>query len=94
MSSFDDIISRPLADLIEPDPLKLDSQQARAARLRIALDLADAGMDMMWQSLRRRHPGESVADIDRRLLEWLRHRPGAEFGDAWGRPALESLRDA
>lgn len=60
-----------------------------AERLRIALDLHDAGVEMMRQNLRRRHPGASDQEIERLLLAWLRERPGAEHGDAVGRPRRE-----
>ena len=55
-----------------------------AARLRIALELHDAGVAMMRQNLRRRHPDADEDEIERRLIEWLHTRPGAEFGDAAG----------
>jgi hypothetical protein len=57
-----------------------------AERLRIALDLHDAGVEMMRQNLKRRHPGADEAEIERLLLAWLHERPGAEHGDAVGRP--------
>jgi hypothetical protein len=38
----------------------------------------------MRQNLRRLHPDASDAEIDRRLGEWIQHRPGAEDGDAVG----------
>ena len=40
----------------------------------------------MRQNLRRRHPEADEAEIERGLAAWLRHRPGAEHGDAVGRP--------
>lgn len=57
-----------------------------AERLRIALDLHDAGVEMMRQNLRRRHPGADEQEIERLLIAWLHERPGAEHGDAVGRP--------
>ncbi|MFZ5469763.1 MAG: hypothetical protein ACOZIN_10030 [Myxococcota bacterium] len=60
-------------------------RQAAEARLRIALELFEAGVDMMRQNLRRRFPTESDAQIEGRLSAWLRERPGAEYGDAEGR---------
>lgn len=62
-------------------------EDARAAeKLRIAFELFEAGLALMRQNLRRRHPEESEAEIDARLSAWLRERPGAEHGDAEGRP--------
>jgi hypothetical protein len=57
------------------------SETTPAARLRIALDLCDLGIALMRQNLRRRHPGESAVEIERRLRAWLRDRPGAVDGD-------------
>jgi len=55
-----------------------------AERLRCALDMHEAGVALMRQNLRRRHPDASEAQIDERLAEWLATRPGAEFGDCPG----------
>jgi hypothetical protein len=55
-------------------------------RLAIALELADLAVAMMAQKLRREHPDASAEEIERRFRDWLRTRPGAEHGDAWGRP--------
>jgi len=71
----------PLRSLPEPE--------ATAARLRLALDLADAGIEMMRARLRRENPLASPEQVDALLREWLRRRPGAEHGDGWGRPAPE-----
>ena len=43
-----------------------------AARLRATLELHQAGVDLMRQNLRRRHPEESEAQIAARLEAWLR----------------------
>lgn len=43
---------------------------------------------MMRQNLKRRHPEASEQEIDDRLRSWLRERPGAEHGDAIGRPIV------
>jgi hypothetical protein len=51
-----------------------------------ALDLFRTGEDLMRQRLRREHPELSPSAIEQRLAEWLRARPGAEFGDAPGTP--------
>ena len=56
-----------------------------ADRLRVALELADAGFDLMRQNLRRSHPGASKAEIERLLLAWIGQRPGAAAGDCPGR---------
>lgn len=63
-----------------------------ADKLRAALELHEVGVALMRQNLRRRHPGESDAMIEKRLVEWLRTRPGAEHGDAACRPSTRVLR--
>ena len=61
-------------------------QEAMARRLRLALDLYLTGEELMRQQLRREHPELSAPEIEARLVKWLRERPGAELGDAPGRP--------
>ena len=58
------------------------SDEARARRLRTALDLADSGIALRRAQLRRKYPEETDEGIDRRLGKWLRDRPC----DAPGRP--------
>jgi hypothetical protein len=55
-------------------------------RLRLALELFAAAEAMMRQNLRRRFPQARVQEIEDRLAGWLAERPGAELGDATGRP--------
>jgi len=57
-----------------------------AERLRLALDLYEAGEALMLARLRREHPDESEQQIELRLRSWLATRPGAEHGDGVGRP--------
>jgi hypothetical protein len=57
-----------------------------AGALRATLDLFETGVALMRQNLRRQHPNETEREIDERLTAWLHHRPGAELGDAAGRP--------
>jgi hypothetical protein len=65
----------------------VDEEGARQAAKRLlqAFEMADAGIAMMRETLRRRFPSADEAELDRRLGEWLRHRPGAEHGDAEGK---------
>ena len=55
-------------------------------KMRLALDLYEIGEAMMRQNLRRQFPEASEERIEELLVEWLRRRPGAEHGDAVGRP--------
>lgn len=57
-----------------------------AKRMRQAFDMFDAGVSLMRARLRRLHPGASDEQIDGLIRVWLRTRPGAEHGDAVGRP--------
>lgn len=56
-----------------------------ADAFRATLDLFGMGVDLMRQNLRRQDPDAPDEEIEARLLTWLRHRPGAEFGDSPGR---------
>ena len=62
------------------------STETPADRFRAALDLYDVGLKLKYQNLRRSQPHASEAEIQEQLHRWLLHPPGAEFGDAPGRP--------
>lgn len=68
-------------DLPEDEPT-----QPEVARLRAAIDLVEAGLELTWWRLRREHPGVSDAEIDVLHAAWLR----APRGDA-GRPATRPI---
>jgi hypothetical protein len=71
----------------QPEPSSPHSSAARAAaRLNHALALFEFGESIQREQLRRRHPDASPDEIERMLVAWLRDRPGAEHGDAAGRP--------
>lgn len=57
-----------------------------AERLRTAFELHEAGVEMMRQTLRQKHPEADDSELDAMLARWLRERPGAESGDAEGKP--------
>jgi hypothetical protein len=63
-----------------------DSPEVLAARLRTALDLCELGESIRRAQLRREHPEATDEAIEGLLVAWLHTRPGAEHGDAWGRP--------
>ena len=54
-------------------------------KLQLALEMHEFGCAMMRQNLLRRFPHDTEADRERRFVEWLQTRPGAEHGDALGR---------
>ncbi len=54
-------------------------------RMEIAFDLYQTAEIIMRQNLRRRHPELDDAEIEQRLAEWRKRRPGAEHGDGVGR---------
>jgi hypothetical protein len=62
-----------------------------AARLRIALELHELGVEMQRQRLRRERPLLTDAELDVAIRAWLHERPGAEHGDTAGVPS-ERLR--
>jgi predicted nucleotidyltransferase len=64
----------------------VESPNVLGERLRLTLQLHEDGVRLMRQNLRRRDPGATTEEIDRRLRDWLSQRPGAELGDAQGRP--------
>jgi len=72
-------------------PITNTSELTAADKLRITLDMAEAGADMMRENLRRRHSDEDSAGLERRLVAWLHERPGAETGDADGVPSRRRL---
>ena len=63
-----------------------DSPEAMAARLRTAFDLCELGESVHRAQLRREHPAATDDEIEALLIAWLETRPGAEHGDACGRP--------
>jgi hypothetical protein len=56
----------------------------QGAQLLLAFEMFEVGVAMMRQNLRRKHPTASDETIEAELEAWLRHRPGAEAGDAEG----------
>lgn len=58
--------------------------ETTADRLRVALELADAGITLIRQNLRRAHPAGSDDELDQLLSDWIERRPGALEGDCPG----------
>jgi hypothetical protein len=58
--------------------------ETAADRFALTMELHEFGVDMMTANLRRRYPGATSAEIDRRLDAWLTERPGAKHGDGPG----------
>jgi hypothetical protein len=65
-----------------------NTRDRMAERLQLALDMHEAGVELMRARLRREHPDADEATLDAMLTSWLRQRPGAEFGDSAGSPRL------
>jgi Rv0078B-related antitoxin len=63
-----------------------DPPDVLAARLRTAFDLCELGESVRRAQLRREHPEATDEEIEALLVIWLQTRPGAEYGDSWGRP--------
>lgn len=68
--------------------IKVAADLSPAEKLTLALELFESGVDVMRQNLRRRYPADTSAQIEARLERWLVTRPGAEHGDAEGRPRI------
>jgi hypothetical protein len=66
--------------------------QLTASRFRLALDLFATGEAMMRQRLRRLNPQWGEDLLASAIQDWLRERPGAEAGDAEGRPVAWTQR--
>jgi len=62
------------------------ASERAAERLRLTISLFDLATGMLRQTLRRRSPTASEADLDRAVDDWMRRRRGAEHGDAPGLP--------
>lgn len=60
-------------------------------RLRIALDLAGVGEQMMRTRLRREHPEYDDAMLEAAMIRWMQDRPGAPVGDHPGPPSTHVL---
>jgi hypothetical protein len=57
-----------------------------AERIEQALELAEIAEEMSRLRLRRERPHASDDEIDALVARWYGDRPGAEHGDAEGRP--------
>jgi hypothetical protein len=64
----------------------MTSTAAARERFGVALELADLAEEMLRSRLRRKHPEYDAAAIERAIDVWYSSRPGAEHGDASGRP--------
>ena len=74
-----------MKDAMSEHPMSENHREA-AERFKIAMELYEFGEAIMRQNLRREHSHSSEAEIEKLFLAWLHRRPGAEEGDAEGRP--------
>lgn len=51
------------------------SAKATITRLRQALEMADLGFHMMRQSLRRKYPNATEAELSEKYAEWISNPP-------------------
>lgn len=63
------------------------SVDAPAKRLRVALELAEIGVEMMRCRLARERPDLDEEQLQIALEHWMQERPGAPFGDYPGPPS-------
>ena len=65
---------RRLHSLVRPfEP----EEENSAARLRLALEMMAAGLEMQRLNLQRSHPGETPEEISARLSRWMENQPVA-----------------
>ena len=62
--------------------------ESPSEKLRMAFELIELADRMFRQRLRRESPGISEESIEEQVTAWYRRRPGAEFGDGEGTPAV------
>lgn len=53
-------------------------------RMQMTFELYEVAETMKRQNVRRRHPELGEEEVEQRVLDWLRQRPGAPQGDADG----------
>ena len=76
---------RKLYDLVRPFG---DHEDNCASRLRLALSMMDAGIEMMRLNLQRKYSDESEQQVEQRLTQWLEYQPhGADYRCAMHRLA-------
>ena len=63
----------------------MDSSNRYQENTRILANLMDAGIDLMRQNIRRRHPGMAAEKVDILLGEWLRRSDDPIPGDVSGK---------
>lgn len=51
------------------------SDEAACIRLRQALEMADLGFHLMRQSLHRKYPNATKAEIDKKFAKWIASTP-------------------
>ncbi len=68
-------------------------EETMARRLELAFELFESGVQMMRSTLKRQYPELSDEEIEKKIFEWLRERPGAIHGDTVGRPILCPVKD-
>jgi hypothetical protein len=69
----------------------VSSSDAAPGGLSVALELYEVGERMLRQRLRRERPHATLEEIDVKVGEWLRRRPGAEHGDYPGARSARTL---
>ena len=76
------VARRPARKLSETRP----ELETPLERMEIAFDLFDLAEDMIRTRVLRENPSATEQDLEHAVDAWMRHRPGAENGDAPGQP--------
>jgi hypothetical protein len=62
-------------------------------RMQIAFELAEAAEEMKRLTLKRQHHDATEEEIERMIVAWYQHRPGAELGDGDGVPDPQRFKE-
>jgi hypothetical protein len=60
----------------------------KRSAIEIVDEMFELGVSMRRERFRRERPELTDAEIERLVLDWVRDRPDAPFGDADGRPGV------
>ena len=51
-----------------------------------AMEMYEAAEAAVREEFRQQNPTATEQEVEEHVLAWLRHRPGAEYGDGYGVP--------
>ena len=84
----DDLLTKQMVSFA---PDTRDTEDSSRQKVRTALDLLKRGTRIKTEEIRRNNPNASEREIQMRLANWIRNKPGATYGDGDGQPNFERL---